>query len=73
MALLAWAYARGEASYLSTSEYTAFLWACAFGWLLFEQWPDWRTWLGAALIAGSGLFTAWREHVLRRQRGLPAA
>lgn len=54
-------------------DYLQMLGAIAFGWLLFEQWPDWRTWLGAALIAGSGLFTAWREHVLRRQRGLPAA
>ena len=54
-------------------DYLQMLGAIAFGWLLFEQWPDWRTLLGAALIAGSGLFTAWREHVRRRPRGLPAA
>lgn len=54
-------------------DYLQMLGAIAFGWLLFAQWPDWRTWAGAALIAGSGLFTAWREHVRQQQRGLPAA
>ena len=35
--LFAWAYARGEASYLAVTEYSAFLWASALGWLVFRE------------------------------------
>ena len=35
--LFAWAYARGEASYLAVTEYSAFLWASALGWLVFQR------------------------------------
>jgi S-adenosylmethionine uptake transporter len=37
MLLLSWAYARAEASYLAATEYTAFLWAALFGWLVFDE------------------------------------
>lgn len=33
--LFAFAYARAEASYLAVTEYSAFLWAAALGWLVF--------------------------------------
>jgi S-adenosylmethionine uptake transporter len=48
--LLGWAYARGEANYLSPSEYTAFLWASLFGWLIFGEHIARATLAGAALI-----------------------
>ena len=35
--LFAWAYARSEASYLAVTEYSAFLWASALGWLVFRE------------------------------------
>ena len=35
--LFAWAYARAEASYLAVTEYSAFLWAAALGWLVFRE------------------------------------
>ena len=35
--LFAWAYARGEASYLAVTEYSAFLWASALGWIVFRE------------------------------------
>ena len=37
LTLLGWAYARAEASYLAATEYTAFLWAALFGWLVFRE------------------------------------
>ena len=37
------------------------------GWLLLSDAPTAATLAGAALIAGSGLYTAWRERVLRRE------
>jgi drug/metabolite transporter (DMT)-like permease len=42
--------------------------ATVYGWMLFSDVPSTHTILGAALIAGSGLYTAWREHQLRLER-----
>jgi len=48
--LMAWAYARSDANRLSTSEYTAFVWAAALGWLVFGERVTAPTLIGAALI-----------------------
>ena len=48
--LLAWAYARSDASHLSTSEYTSFVWASLLGWLFFDERVTGATLAGAALI-----------------------
>ena len=51
--LLAWAYKRASASYLSASEYAGFLWAALFGFVLFGEVPlPWTVAGGAAIIAG---------------------
>jgi S-adenosylmethionine uptake transporter len=57
--LFAWAYARGEASYLAVTEYSAFLWASVLGWLVFHERLGPYTVGGAALIVG-GCFVASR-------------
>jgi len=56
--LLAWAYARGEANYLSPSEYTAFVWASLFGWLLFGEHVARLTLAGAAMIIAGCVIAA---------------
>ena len=56
--LLSWAYARAEASYLAATEYTAFLWAALFGWLVFGERLSGFTLAGAALIVGGCLLAA---------------
>jgi S-adenosylmethionine uptake transporter len=56
--LFAWAYARGEAGYLSTTEYSGFLWAAALGWLIFHEPLSSYTLAGAALIVGGCVFAA---------------
>ena len=48
--LMSWAYARAEAQYLISTEYTAFIWAIALGWLFFGETVSWETLAGAALI-----------------------
>ena len=53
--LFAWAYARGEASYLAVTEYSAFLWASALGWLVFHEPVSLYTLAGAVLIVGGCL------------------
>ena len=56
--LFAWAYARGGAGYLSTTEYSGFLWAAALGWLVFHEPVSSYTLAGAALIVGGCIFAA---------------
>ena len=48
-------------------DYLQIVGALIFGWWLLNSTPTWNTLAGAALIAASGLYTVWREHVRRRQ------
>jgi S-adenosylmethionine uptake transporter len=59
--LFAWAYARGQASYLAVTEYSAFLWASALGWLVFREYVSVHTLAGAVLIVGGCLIAAQRK------------
>ncbi len=59
LALLSWAYARAEAQFLVSVEYSAFIWAALFGWLFFAERPTWSTIIGAVLII-AGSITAVR-------------
>jgi len=56
----------GDVAAVAPFRYTALLWAMAFGWIFFGQFPDALTLAGAALIVGSGVFTLLRER--RRNR-----
>ena len=56
--LLAWAYARAGAAYLSTTEYSSFLWAMALGWWRFGETVSPFTLVGAALILAGCWFAA---------------
>lgn len=56
--LFAWAYARGPASYLAATEYSAFLWASLMGWLVFHERVSIYTLAGAILIVGGCLIAA---------------
>lgn len=58
--LLSWGYARAEAQVLVPVEYTGFLWAALFGWLLFAEQVGPATLAGAALIVG-GCWIATRR------------
>jgi S-adenosylmethionine uptake transporter len=59
--LFAWAYARGEASYLAVTEYSAFLWASALGWVVFHERVSTYTIAGAVLIVAGCLIAARRK------------
>ncbi len=56
--VLSWAYARAEASYLAATEYTAFLWAALFGWLVFHEPLSPFTLAGAAMIVAGCILAA---------------
>ena len=60
---LAWAYARATAAYLSTSEYSGFLWAALFGFLVFGEIPSPWTMAGAVAIV-IGCWIAVRPEIV---------
>ncbi|UZK65781.1 DMT family transporter [Sphingomonas sp. M1-B02] len=59
--LLSWAYARAEANYLAPTEYTSFVWAALFGWLIFDETVSLYTLAGAALIVAACILAARRK------------
>ncbi|MDP8995070.1 MAG: DMT family transporter [Pseudomonadota bacterium] len=59
--LLSWAYARAEAQHLAPVEYTAFVWAALFGFLLFAEPVRPATLIGAAMIVAACLIAARRR------------
>ena len=59
--VFSWAYARAQASYLAVTEYSAFLWASALGWLIFRERLSMMTLAGAALIVAGSLIAARRD------------
>jgi drug/metabolite transporter (DMT)-like permease len=53
-------------------DYTSMLWALVLGYLAFGELPTALGFLGAAIIAGAGLFVIWRERQLRAERAVMA-
>lgn len=58
--MLSWAYARAEAKILIPVEYTAFIWATLFGWMVFSEEVTAWTLVGTALIV-TGCLVAARQ------------
>jgi len=54
-------YRRLPASLLAPFSYSQLVWASLFGFAVFGVWPTFATLMGAFIIAGSGLYAAWRE------------
>jgi drug/metabolite transporter (DMT)-like permease len=65
---MAWAYARAPAGRLGVMEYSAFLWASAFGFILFAEVPHATTIAGAALILIACLRGVWQPRRRFRTR-----
>jgi drug/metabolite transporter (DMT)-like permease len=61
------AFRHADASLLAPFSYMQLLWVSVFGFLLFSVLPDLWTLVGAAIIAGSGLYTAHRERIRARR------
>ena len=60
--LLMTASLRAPVSVVTPFDYLQIVAATAYGWLLFSDVSTVNTVMGAALIAASGIYTAWREH-----------
>ncbi|MBN8294646.1 DMT family transporter [Rhodobacter sp. NTK016B] len=63
----------GELGFVTPFRYAGLVWALVLGFVLFAEWPDPVTLLGAGLIVATGLFTFYRERVTsrRQRRGTP--
>jgi drug/metabolite transporter (DMT)-like permease len=57
-----------NASIVAPVGYFQLLGAAIIGWVLFHEFPDAWTWIGAAVIVASGLYITHREHRLQRLR-----
>lgn len=57
----------GEISYVAPFRYASLVVAIVAGLLVFGDWPDIWTWIGAALVIGAGVYTIWREAQLGRR------
>jgi drug/metabolite transporter (DMT)-like permease len=68
--VLAFRYA--DASVLAPFSYTQLVWVTLLGFFIFGEIPDIWTIVGAAVIIGSGLYTAHRERLRRAQAPVPA-
>ena len=54
-------------------DYVQLLWAVLLGWAIWQTQPLATSWIGAAVIIGSGLYTIYREHRLGRDKPVQAA
>ena len=55
------AYGRTKPAILAPFTYIQIVWAAMFGMAVFEAWPGVMTYLGSAIIAGAGIYSALRE------------
>lgn len=53
-----------EVSETAPFRYTGLLWALILGLVLFGEWPDPATLLGAVIVVGAGLFALRRERIV---------
>jgi drug/metabolite transporter (DMT)-like permease len=61
------AYRTTEAGLIAPFEYVGMPMAILWGLVVFGTFPDAVSWLGIALICGSGLYVIWRETVRKRE------
>jgi drug/metabolite transporter (DMT)-like permease len=61
-------YHYAPASLVAPLDYTTMIWAYVLGYALFGELPTVYVYVGAIIVAASGLFVIWRERQLRRRR-----
>ena len=54
----------GNLGFVAPFRYTGLLWALMLGLVIFGDWPDGLTLIGAMIIVATGLFTLFRERML---------
>jgi drug/metabolite transporter (DMT)-like permease len=65
--LLVLAHARAPAAILAPFIYSQIVWMLVLGYVLFGDWPDSWTFVGAGIVIASGLYLLYRERVKHRK------
>jgi drug/metabolite transporter (DMT)-like permease len=55
------AYRSGDAAVVAPMQYSQIIWATAYGFFFFDEFPDGRTMIGSGIIIASGLYIVLRE------------
>jgi drug/metabolite transporter (DMT)-like permease len=56
----------GAVASVIVMDYTSLIWATLYGFLIWDRFPPYTTWLGAPAIIAAGTIIAWREQKLAR-------
>ena len=62
----------GDIAVVAPFRYTSMLFALIWGYVLFNEVPDWPTWVGIAIVVGAGGYTFHRELVRKREAATKA-
>jgi len=71
MWLLVAAYTRTDAIIVAPMQYSQIIWATVFGYLIFNETPEWQTYLGTAVIVLSGIYILKREATSNASENTP--
>ncbi len=66
MVLFISAYKYAESNFVAPFEYSSMIWAVGYGLVLFGDFPDAFTWMGAAVVVAAGITMIWRDRQLDR-------
>lgn len=65
------AYARAPATIVAPFDYTQLIWAAVLGYVFWAEAPETRGYLGAAIVAGAGMYIFHREAIRQRVASPP--
>lgn len=68
--LLTEALRRASVAVIAPFDYTQLVWASLIGFFVWQETPQALTWLGALVVAASGIYILWRETRRFRPEGL---
>jgi drug/metabolite transporter (DMT)-like permease len=61
------AYQAAPTNFVAPFEYSAMIWALAYGIIFFQDYPDGWTLIGAAIVVAAGLTMLWRDSRVKAQ------
>lgn len=59
--LLSLAFGNAPAAVVTVFNYSGIIWATAFGWFIWSDWPTASIWIGGTIVIASNIFIIWRE------------
>lgn len=59
--LLSLAFGSAPAAVVTVFNYSGIIWATAFGWFIWSDWPTSYIWIGGTIVIASNIFIVWRE------------